>query len=95
MVAPSLLPPDHPLRGGLAAEVHNRPSVAVASPAVVSCLALTDADPAAVLARVTELATASGLEAPAPGVPHVILEMDGLRLKWERHSEFLSLTVVW
>lgn len=94
MAVPSLLPPDHGLRRDLAAEVHNRPSVAVASPAVVSCLALTDADPRAVFDRVAELAVANGLTPPVPGVPHVILELPDVRLKWERHSEFLSLTVV-
>lgn len=94
MAVTSLLPPDHPQRRNLASEVHNRPSVAVTAPAVVSCLALTDADPEAVFARVVALAAAQGLELPAPGAPHVILELPALRLKWERHSEFLSLTVV-
>jgi uncharacterized membrane-anchored protein len=86
------LPAEHPLRRALADELHARPPAAARAPAVVSCLALVDAPAddilAALRALLGEVAPASGNEA------HVVFERPGLRLKWERHGEFVSLTLV-
>jgi len=88
----SPLPAEHPLRRSLADELHARPPAAVRVPAVISCLALTDAPAAAILAALSELA---GTElAHADDVAHAVFDLPKARLKWERHGEFVSLTVV-
>jgi uncharacterized membrane-anchored protein len=86
------LPAEHPLRRSLADELHARPPAPVRAPAVISCLALTDAPAAAVLAALGELA---GTELAHTGdVAHAIFDLPGARVKWERHGEFVSLTFV-
>ncbi len=86
------LPAEHPLRRSLAAELHARPPAAVRAPAVVSCLALLDAPPDEILAA---LRTLLGAESPSAGeLAHVVFERPDLRVKWERHGEFVSLTLV-
>lgn len=89
------LPIDHPLRRDLADEVHARPPASIASPAVVSMLALSDAPAEHVLAAVIELARSNGVDAVAPPrAAHTVVELPALRIKWERHGEFSSLTLV-
>jgi uncharacterized membrane-anchored protein len=87
------LPDDHPLRRPLADEVHARPPAPVSVPAVVSCLALFDTDADAVFDRVAELAAAQGTPMPERG-GHAVVELPAVRVKWERHGEFSSLTFV-
>jgi len=87
------LPADHPLRRMLADEVHARPPASVAIPGVVSCLALFDVDAGAVLDCVAQLARRYAV-APPPGGSHAIVELPDVRVKWERHGEFCSLTFV-
>jgi uncharacterized membrane-anchored protein len=89
------LPTDHPQRRALADEVHARPPATVESPAVVSMLALMDAPAEGVLAAVTDLARLQGVAAISPPqAAHFVVELPGLRIKWERHGEFCSLTLV-
>jgi uncharacterized membrane-anchored protein len=89
------LPTDHPQRRALADEVHARPPAIVESPAVVSMLALMDAPAEGVLAAVTDLARLLGVAAISPPqAAHFVVELPGLRIKWERHGEFCSLTLV-
>lgn len=87
------LPAEHPLRRTLADEMHARPPTPVRAPAVVSCMALLDAPPGEILAALREL-----LGEPEAGtaadVSHIIFEQPQLRAKWERHGEFVSLTLV-
>ncbi len=85
------LPAEHPLRRKLADELHARPPAAVRAPAVVSCLALVDAPADEVLAALSALAGAATVPAE---VAHVIFELPQVRVKWERHGEFVSLTLV-
>lgn len=88
------LPTDHPLRRRLANEVHARPPVPVAVPGVASSIALlrtTDDDD---FAPVAALARAYGVDLAAGDQPQVVLELPGLRVKWERHSEFTSYAFV-
>jgi uncharacterized membrane-anchored protein len=86
------LPAEHPLRRPLADELHARPPTPVRAPAVVSCLALLDARADEVLAALRELLG----EPPAAAgeVAHLIFERPQLRVKWERHGEFVTLTLV-
>jgi len=86
------LPAEHPLRRSLADELHARPPAPVRSPAVVSCLALLDAPAGEILTTLRELL---GEPSTAVGdVAHIVFERPGLRVKWERHGEFVSLTLV-
>jgi uncharacterized membrane-anchored protein len=87
------LPAEHPLRRPLADELHARPPTPVRSPAVVSCLALLEAPAGEILAAVRAM-----LGEPPAGdesdVAHLVFERPQLRVKWERHGEFVSLTLV-
>jgi uncharacterized membrane-anchored protein len=87
------LPPDHPQRRALADEVHARPPAPVTVPAVVSCLALFDADAEAVFDCLVQLAQRYAVEPPPRG-GHAIVDLPDVRVKWERHGEFSSLTFV-
>jgi len=94
-MAEDILPAQHPMRHELAAEVHARPPAAARAPAAISCLALTDTSPAATLAALQALAAGAGQTlAIESGAPHVVLELPHLRVKWERHGEFISLVFV-
>jgi uncharacterized membrane-anchored protein len=87
------LPADHDLRRVLADEVHARPPAPVICPAVVSCLALFEADASEVFEHVAQLARRFGVETATP-TGHAIVELPEVRVKWERHGEFSSLTFV-
>jgi len=89
-MALTALPAEHPLRRKLADELHARPPAAVRAPAVVSCMALVDAPADAILTALSELA---GTAVPAAEVAHVIFELPQVRVKCERHGEFVSLTL--
>lgn len=94
MKSHAVLPPDHPQRQALAAELHARPPAPVQAPAVVSFAALTDAPPAQSLAALSTLAAEYGVAAPPADVGHTVIELPAVRIKWERHGEFVSLTLV-
>ena len=94
MSAPIRLPAEHPLRRRLANEVHARPPVSVAVPGVASAIALLHGADGDDLAPLAELARAHGVAFDRPEHPHLILELPGLRVKWERHSEFTSYVFV-
>ncbi len=90
------MPVDHPERFALAEEVHARPAEAVATPARASYLAvLVDADErgneSAQLARLCER---YAVTPPAREATHFSVRLGVLRLKWERHGEFSSWTLV-
>jgi len=87
------LPAEHPLRRLLADELHARPPAPVRAPAVVSCLALLDAPADDILASLRAMLGESPAETPAD-IAHIIFERPPLRVKWERHGEFVSLTLV-
>ena len=78
------------MRRALADELHARPPAPVTSPAVVSCLALLDAPADEILQWLQRI----GGPAAAPDAAHVLLDLHGVRIKWERHGEFASLTLV-
>jgi uncharacterized membrane-anchored protein len=95
MSATIQLPAEHPLRRRLADEVHARPPVAVEPPAAISCVALLrGADEGDDLAPLRALLARHGRELETPQNPHVVVELDALRVKWERHSEFTSYTLI-
>lgn len=93
MSAHAIQPADHPLRRALADEVHARPPAPVTVPAAVSCLALFEVDADTVFDHVAQLALRFAVEPPVGG-GHAIVELPDVRVKWERHGEFSSLTFV-
>ncbi|RTL46774.1 MAG: DUF3422 family protein [Burkholderiales bacterium] len=86
------LPRELPQRQRLADELHARPFETLASPGRVFSVATlrTDAaQDAQCLAHLTELEPALA----ASGATHLRLQWHGLRIKWERHTEFFSLSI--
>ena len=90
----NLLPPDHPDRVALAAEVHARTPEPLLAPSRATYLAVhIDAGSlAAELAHIASLCASQGLPAPPAGATHWAGTLGALRLKWERHGEFSSYT---
>lgn len=87
------LPRELPQRQRLADELHARPFETLASPGRVFSLATlrtSAAQDAQCLAHLAELDPAA---ASASGATHVRLQWRGLRIKWERHTEFFSLSL--
>jgi uncharacterized membrane-anchored protein len=86
--------PDHPLRLALANEVHARPFLALAAPERASHLAMTSGEQGAAAdhAHLIALCQRYGAAYPPPGANHFVAELDGYRLKWERHTEFCTWT---
>ncbi len=91
-----LLPADLPERAALSLEVHARPSEPLAAPGRASYVAvLVDADERdRELAHLTKLCRSHGLAAPAPDAVHWSGHVGAVRLKWERHGEFSSYTLL-
>jgi uncharacterized membrane-anchored protein len=89
-----LLPPDHPDRAALAAEVHARTPEPLSVPSRATYLAVhIDAGSLdAELAHIAELCASEGPPPPPAGAAHWAGTLGALRLKWERHGEFSSYT---
>jgi uncharacterized membrane-anchored protein len=94
---PLSLPPELPQRQRLADEVHARPFESLSSPGAVLSVATLREDAALDLECLAHLARLEGLadNLPATGSgqaapTHLLLHWGGLRIKWERHTEFYS-----
>lgn len=90
-----MLPPDHPERATLAAEVNARPPEAVDTPSRASYVAVLvgETDREAERAHLAALCAHFGVPPPAQGATHFRAALgDGLRVKWERHGEFSGYT---
>ena len=87
-------PDDDPQRRDLHDEVHARPPARVLTPERVAHLALRVAPEARgqEAHSIAELAAFLGVPAPAATATFAWLEGNALRVKWERHTEFTSLT---
>ena len=85
---------EHPLRVALANEVHARPFLSLAAPERASHLAMSSGEQgtAADRAHLAALCTRYGIAHPPPGTNHFVAELDGFRVKWERHTEFCTWT---
>lgn len=86
------IPPDHPQRDLLHNEVHARPPESLTPPERVVYLALlcTPADISASETALRALCADCNAPPPPPDARHYRLETTAFRLKWERHSEFVS-----
>jgi len=83
----------HPDRLELAQELHSRPHPELSSPCAVSHLAfITPADGDGLLAAITALCRRYGA-APPHQERHHAVTLGAYRLRWERHTEFVSLTI--
>ena len=90
----ALLPPDHPDRAQLAAEVHARPPEPLTAPRRASYVAVRIEAGAreAELAHISALCRQHGVAPPPGGGTQWAADLGRLRLKWERHGEFSSYT---
>lgn len=90
----SPLPPNHPDRLELADEVHARPPEAIRTPAVVTYVALTvsQEDRPREFAHIAALCARFGAAGPKSDAAHFTVDLDRVRLRWERHGEFSNLT---
>jgi len=91
-----LLPPDDGLRRQLHDEVHARPSASLQLPALVTFVAVLNAD----VSREQEAAHLRTLPGQAALTPDSLegnflrLHLEGYTLKWERHTEFTRYSIV-
>ncbi|MBI1245666.1 MAG: DUF3422 family protein [Alphaproteobacteria bacterium] len=85
---------EHPQRVALVNEVHARPFLSVSAPERASHLAMTSGEQGASAdrAHLVALCQRYGIAHPAPGTNHFVAELDGYRVKWERHTEFCTWT---
>jgi uncharacterized membrane-anchored protein len=88
------LPPNHPQRYLLSNEIHARPPQELAAPERLSYIAI-NYDPAAGTGAIDDLARLCviwGVQSPTTEVTHFYAEHSAIRLKWERHTEFVTYT---
>jgi len=95
MPSDNLLPPDHPDRTTLAAEVHARPPEALTSPSRATYVAvrIDDAARSAERAHIEALCLRHGVAAPSASHTQWTADLGPVRFKWERHGEFSSYTL--
>ncbi len=85
---------EHAQRRALAGEVHARPYEVLTAPVRASQLALVHGSPDAERAHLAELLGSHGAEPPGDGAGYLTRDLGGFRLRWERHSEFSTYTVL-
>ncbi len=82
----------HPQRVALHNEVHARPYERMTAPLLLSHLALLAADGDAARAHLATLLRSRHLPLPAADASHLSIDLGGLRLRWEKHTEFQTYT---
>lgn len=87
---------EHPERRALAEEVHARPSEDLTAPVQVSHLAVLGGEDgmAPQVAHLADLCKHFRVAPPAASATHFAVDLGGIRLKWERHTEFSSYTFI-
>ena len=88
------LPPNHPLRYLLSNEIHARPPPELAAPERLSYIAINydSASTDGAINDLERLCVIWGIQSPTPEVTHFNAGHSSLRLKWERHTEFVTYT---
>ncbi len=90
---------DHELRYPLTDELHARPFARLDAPgravflAIMPPSAAAERDPARDRAHLTAFINRQGGAHPAPDASHHSADFGRFRLKWERHTEFVSYTI--
>lgn len=92
MTAPQAAHTLHPLRVELHNELHARPSIYFSEPVHVYHLTLLEQGNA--LDRLIEALDSRFLAESPPTSLQGLITLDGSSAKWERHTEFLSITMV-
>lgn len=82
----------HPFKAELHNELHARPSIYFNEPAYVFHLALLESGDE--LERIVDRLARMAAEETALESARGLLTLDGCTIKWERHTEFLTLTMV-
>lgn len=82
----------HPMREALHHEVHARPYERMAAPLLLSHLAMVGGDANATREHLFALLNDRHLPVPAPGASHLSIDIGGVRLRWEQHTEFHTCT---
>lgn len=86
----------HPLRSEIVGEIHSRPYVHIEAPARLSYLAITyDESHTTDHARSVFAALCRSVGAPEPDSEsmHHIADVGSVRVRWESHTEFFTLTL--
>ncbi len=90
---------DHPLRYGLANELHARPFPAMKAPGMAAYIAIkppnmaVTRDRALDMAHLVALLDRHGAQHPQPGATHYYGQIGRHWLKWEQHTEFVTYTI--
>lgn len=95
---PRILPPDHPQRYPMTLELHARPFPTLTAPVQAIHLAFKPDDDHARdtsghRAHLEALVDRFGAPRPAKDAQHYFGEVGRVKLKWERHTEFVSYTL--
>jgi len=82
----------HPQREALHNEVHARPYEKMVAPIALSHLALLTPDASATREHLHRLLMDRHLPLPAENASHLSVDLGGVRLRWEQHTEFQTYT---
>jgi len=82
----------HPQREALHNEVHARPSKRLTAPLALSHIALVSCDDERARAHLATLLRNRHLALPATDANHLSVDLGGLHLRWEKHTEFHTCT---
>ena len=82
----------HPLREALHNEVHARPYERLTAPLLLSHVALVGPQANAAWAHMVELLRKRHLPLPAEDANHLSVDLGGVHLRWEKHTEFHTCT---
>lgn len=87
---------EHEVRYALTNELHARPVMAVQTPAQSVHLALMAQEGSAPAdrAHLVALCARYGVHPPAPDANHFVGDFGAFRLKWERHTEFVTYSFI-
>jgi len=84
----------HPLRDVVVGEVHARPFRSLEAPRVLHHLAFqSDTDAGDDIEQLARFCKAHGALPPGPGARHHVITLGGAELRWERHTEFTTMTL--
>ena len=82
----------HPLRESLHNEIHARPYERLEAPLSLTHLAWLIDGSSGIREPLLELLRAHHLPVPADGSNHLVVDLGGVRLRWEQHTEFETCT---
>ena len=85
----------HTLKDALIDELHTRPFPVISLPAQVSSIAVLNPAPVETeIERLTDLANSWGMPAPQKSASCFYQSCDRFNIRWERHNEFSTYTVI-